>query len=162
MFTNTHTLRNMFFATVAALLIASVSTGCKKDDKEPEPEPEAKPCFVRVTKSGIRDEMPDVLTVSLGNANPDEYYCPSDGKKTLLPCDRETIKFDFLTKKDYSDLTVVYATYDGSEYSCPGWRFGFHSTRIAKEGDSEKFTIAYTSPDGKYTINKTVTIRVVK
>ena len=117
MFTNTHTLRNMFFATAAALLIASVSTGCKKDDKEPEPEPEAKPCFVRVTKSGIRDEMPDVLTVSLGNANPDEYYCPSDGKKTLLPCDRETIKFDFLTKKDYSDLTVVYAAYDGSEYS---------------------------------------------
>ena len=58
MFTNTHTLRNMFFATAAALLIASVSTGCKKDDKEPEPEPEAKPCFVRVTKSGIRDEMP--------------------------------------------------------------------------------------------------------
>lgn len=36
MFTNTHTLRNMFFATAAALLIASVSTGCKKDDKEPD------------------------------------------------------------------------------------------------------------------------------
>ena len=59
MFTNTHTLRNMFFATAAALLIASVSTGCKKDDKEPDtPKAEAKPCFVRVTKSGIRDELP--------------------------------------------------------------------------------------------------------
>ncbi len=152
----------MFFAAAAALMLATVSSSCKKDDNK-DPEPEAKPCFVRVTEAGIRDEMPDVLTVRVGRAfYYDEYFCPSDGKKNLLLVDKDNIEFKCLTTDVYLSQTVLYALLEKENFSAPGYVFGFAPASSAKEGDSEKFTLTYTSPDGKYTISKTVTVKVVK
>lgn len=163
MFTKANTLRKMFFAAAAALMLATVSSSCKKDDNK-DPEPEAKPCFVRVTEAGVRDEMPDVLTVRLGrNGYYDELFCPSDGKKNLLLVDNSNkVQFECLTTSDPSSQTVSYASLDKENFSSPGWVFGFSPAKSAKEGDSETFNLTYTSPDGKYTINKTVTVKVVK
>lgn len=163
MFTKANTLRKMFFAAAAALMLATVSSSCKKDDNK-DPEPEAKPCFVRVTEAGIRDEMPDVLTVRVGRAlYYDEYYCPSDGKKNLLLVDNNNeVEFKCLTSIDYESQTIKYASLEKENFSSPGYVFGFSPAPSAKEGDSEKFTLTYTSPDGKYTISKTVTVKVVK
>lgn len=163
MFTNTHTLRKMFSAAAAALMLLAISSSCKKDDNK-DPEPEAKPCFVRVTEAGIRDEMPDVLTVRVDRAGYyDEYFCPSDGKKNLLLVDNNNkVQFKCLTTDDYASQTVRYGSLEKENYSSPGYVFGFAPAKSAKEGDSEKFTLTYTSPDGKYTITKTVTVKVVK
>ena len=154
-----HYLRSVAFAAMAALMLAS--TGCKKDDNK-DPEQPSKPCFVRVTETSVRDAMPDVLTVKLGDDSQNEAFCPSDGKNLLPYDDDNVITNECLTTPSIRHRKIVLVTIDGKAYSCPGKAIRFSARDDAKEGDSEKYSLTYTSADGKITISKTVTVKVVK
>ncbi len=154
-----HYLRSVAFAAMAALMLAS--TGCKKDDNK-DPEPEQKPYFVRVTENGVRDAMPDVLTVKLGDDSHNEVFCPSDGKNLLPYDDDNAITNECLTTTSIRHRKVVPVAIDGKAYSCPAKALRFDARTDAKEGDSEKYSLTYTSADGKITISKTVTVKIVK
>lgn len=157
-----HYPRSFAFAAMAAFMLAS--TGCKKDNKDPQPEPQ--PCFVRVTQSGVRDAMPDVLTVKLGkDFSQNEVYCPSDGKNLLPYDDDNTIEKECLTTTSIMRWKVVPVTIPGKGYSCPAnaLRFDARTTSVdVKEGDFETFSLTYTSADGKISFSKTVTVKVIK
>ncbi len=157
-----HYLRSFAFAAMAALMLAS--TGCKKDDnKDPEPEPQ--PCFVRVTQSGVRDAMPDVLTVKLGkDFSQNEVYCPSDGKNLLPYDDDNAIITECLTTTSFRYRKVIPVKIPGKGYSCPAnaLRFDASTSINVSEGDFETFSLTYTSADGKISFSKTVTVKVTK